>query len=358
VAVTGVRIAGLGSYLPGPPIDRDGVRRLLRGVPDGTSPEMQERILCESGIHTRHFAIDSPNGPARESNTSLAAEAGSRALRAAGWRPDDVDLLVVTTVVPDQLMPPTSTLVQEALGISRCAELSLSANCTAPYKGLMIAANAIEAGCYERVLLCSSQYVSFLGFPPWVNPERIAENQGHLRWLLSDGAGALALERSEGSPALRVWLDSGGCGRPPGMALQLGARQSDLPGAYAAGRHHVTQDLRHALKHGFVLAAEGLGRMLDDFGVAGREITHFIPSVPSVQAERRFQRLFAERYGVAPETWRTNLTRAGYLGGVQFLTVLDELARNGRLRPEDLVCSVAAESSKWMAAGTIFRWGA
>ena len=179
----------------------------------------------------------------------MAAEAGRRALAMAGWKPEDVELLVVTTVIPDQLMPPTSTLVQEALGIPRCAELEISANCTAPTKGIMVAANQLRLGDCTRALVCSSQYVSFLGLPPWSNPAQMTPQQGHLRWVLSDGAAALALERAEPDIGLRTWLESIGGGKRSGMSLPLGAGSPDLTSAFASGNQHVTQDALYVLKH-------------------------------------------------------------------------------------------------------------
>src|SRR5258708_1452168 len=113
--MTGIRIAGTGSYLPGPPLDRDTVRAFLRQYPNGLSEREQDYLLQTSGIEQRHFAVDVADPTRRESNTSMATAAAKRALDAAGWDASDVELLVVTTVVPDQLMPPTSTLVQEAL---------------------------------------------------------------------------------------------------------------------------------------------------------------------------------------------------------------------------------------------------
>ena len=236
----GIRIAGTGSYLPGPPIDQEGVRQFLRRYPDGLLKDAQERLLQETGIETRHFAVDLANEARRESNTSMAAAAGRRALAMAGWKPEDVDFLVVTTVIPDQLMPPTSTLVQEALGIPRCAEIEISANCTAPSKGLMVAASQLRLGEYQRALVCSSQYVSFLGLPPWSNPVQMGPHQGHLRWVLSDGAAAIALERGDPDTRLRVWLESTGCGKRSGMSIALGAAGPDLGGAFARGDQHVT----------------------------------------------------------------------------------------------------------------------
>ena len=352
----GVRIAGTGSYLPGPPIDNETLRRFLRRYPDGLSESAQERVLAETGIETRHIAIDILDDSRRGSNTTMAAEAGRRALAAAGWLPDDVEFLVVTTVLPDKLMPATSTLVQKVLGISHCAELEISGNCTAPSKGLMVAASELRLGTYSRALVCSSQYASFLGLPPWTNPDSMTPDQGHLRWVLSDGAAALALEAGEPDIELRVFLDSTGSGKRSGMELPLGASDPDLVGAFRRGTHHVSQNRRYVLKEGVRCATEGLGRFLRTLEIPGQAIDHFIPSVSSVLIARKLQDRFAKRFGISPDAWRMNFSQVGYVGSVAVPVMLDELARDGRLRSGDLVCAAAEESSKWMFAGTVFRW--
>ena len=355
MTVNAVRIAGIGSYLPGPAVDQDGVRRYLRRHPDSLSELEQDRLLAVTGIKTRHFAIDLEHEFCRETNTSMAASAGARALRAAGWSPKDVELLIVTTVIPDQLVPSTSALVQEALGIDRCAELEISANCTAPTKGLRVAASQLQLGTYRRALICSSQFATFTLNPPWTNPARMTPNQAHLRWVLSDGAAAIALEAGGPDIGLRIHLESVGVGKRPGMSLALGAAYPDIAASFASGTHHVTQDARYVLKEGIQLATEGLARMLRAFELPGESIDHFIPSVSSVQIERRLQSKFAE-LGIRPDAWRTNFTRVGYVGSVAVPIMLDELYSQGRLRPGEIVCTVAEESSKWMFAGTIFRW--
>lgn len=351
----GLRIVGTGSYLPGPPLDNDAVRRFLRRHPDGLTERQQDYLLETSAITSRHFAIDVNDPTRRESNTTMAAEAGRRALAAAGWDGNDVELLIVTTVVPDQLMPPTSTLVQEALGITRCCELEISANCTAPTKGLMVAAAELQLGHYRRALVCSSQFASFGFLPPWTNPEAMRPNEAHLRWILSDGAGALALEVGEPDIQLRIRLESNGVGKRSGMSLALGAAHPDLAAAMQTGSHHASQDPRYALKEGIPLVLDGLERLLQTLELPGRSVDHFIPSVSSMQVVRRMQPV-AERLGIQPEAWRMNFTRVGYVGSVAMPIMLDELAHVGALRPGDTVCTVAEESSKWMFAGTAFRW--
>lgn len=352
----GIRIAGTGSYLPGQPLDVERSKASLERYPDGLSSAEHNRLLAETGIQTRHFAIDPDDTAKREDNTAMASMAGTRALAAAGWSPSDIDLLVVTTVIPDHLMPPTSTLVQERLGIARCAELEISANCSAPYKGLLCAASQLELGQARRALLCSSQCISFLGYPPWSNPAVMGPAQASLRWIVSDGAAALALERTDTTDSIRVWLESSGPGKRSGMSLPLGAADHDFRTAFERGAQHVTQDVRYVLREGFPLAVAAIERMLASLQVRGEAIDHFILSVSSMQVVRKLQPLLEKRCGIRPEVWRMNFTRVGYLGGVTLPFTLDELIRDKQLQPGDLVCSFAEESSKWMCAGTVFRW--
>lgn len=121
------------------------------------------------------------------------------------------------------------------------------------------------------------------------------------------------------------------------------------------GSHHASQDPRYALKEGIPLVLDGLARMLRTLELPGEAIDHFIPSVSSMQVVRRLQPE-AERLGIRPEAWRLNFTRIGYVGSVAVPLMLDEMNRAGVLRPGDVVCAVAEESSKWMFAGFVFAW--
>ena len=351
----GLRIAGVGSYLPGPGLDQDQVRSFLRRYPDGLEESQQEQLIRDSGIEHRHFAIDAESVEKRESNTTMASAAAGRALDAAGWDANDVDLLVVTTPVPDQLMPPTSTLVQQQLGIEQCAEIEISANCTAPTKGLMFAASQLQLGAYKRALICNSQFASFGFVPPWMNPDSMDAEQGHLRWILSDGAGAIALEQGSPDIELQFHLESRGTHLPSGMSIEFGAAQADFAGAFASGRQHVAQNPIKALKNASRFAIEGLARMFEELRLDPASIDHFIPSISSVRVEKWMKREFG-KLGVDPKAWRLNFTRIGYVGSVAIPIMLDELASSGELKPGDRVCAIAEESSKWMFAGSTFVW--
>jgi 3-oxoacyl-[acyl-carrier-protein] synthase-3 len=352
----GIRIASTGTYLPGPNLDQDSVRALLRRYNDGLTHEQQDKLLQSTGIQGRHFGLDPDPPYQHETNTSMAVKAASVALDRAGWQANDIDLLVVTTIVPDQLIPPTSTLVQEALGIERCAELEISANCTAPYKGLQAAADAIRLGRARKVLLCSVQISSVFGWPPWANSEA-DRLSGAIRWIVSDGAAAVTLEASDSEDCeLRVWTESTGAGKSPGMELPLGTANLDIRSGFAAGTQHVTQNDDTVVLESMAIAFDAATRLEDALDIRYTDVEHFILPLASVELRDALMGPIEEKFGIRPDTLRSNVDRIGYIGGVSALIMLDELSTSGELKPGERVLGFAIESSKWMCAAATMIW--
>jgi 3-oxoacyl-[acyl-carrier-protein] synthase III len=139
------------------------------------------------------------------------------------------------------------------------------------------------------------------------------------------------------------------------MHMDFGAAFPDARASMQRGAHHVTQDPLYAIKNAMKLADAGLRAMLQRLELPGAAVDHFIPSISSMQIAHRMQSVFA-RAGIRPEAWRTNFTQVGYIGSVAVPVMLDTLVREDRLRPGDIVCTAAEESSKWMFAGAAFRW--
>ena len=152
--------------------------------------------------------------------------------------------------------------------------------------------------------------------PPWANPEQMNAHQSGVRWIVSDGAGAIALERGTPDIGLRVWLESSGVGKRSGMSLPLGAAAPDLRSAHATGLQHISQESRYVLREGLALAVHAFERMLGRLEISGSAIDHFIPSVSAMHVAAKLQPMLEARYGLRPDVWRMNLQRAGYVGGV------------------------------------------
>jgi len=133
----------------------------------------------------------------------MSVKAARPALAMAGLAPDEVDLLCYGSAHQDQ-MPTASVRIQEALGIERCQELAIHANCTSAYKALYLAHQLIAHGRNEHALVISSSMSSSELRAEYYNPAVIDKESLFLRWFLSDGAGAVVLSSD---PARSVGLE-------------------------------------------------------------------------------------------------------------------------------------------------------
>ena len=95
-------IAGTGSYLPEKIVSNKDLEINL-----DTSDQW---ITTRTGIKERRIAGD------KESASTMAFEAGKKALLSARLNPDQVDMVIVCTSTPDVLFPSTACFVQKELG--------------------------------------------------------------------------------------------------------------------------------------------------------------------------------------------------------------------------------------------------
>ncbi len=93
-------------------------------------------IVDRTGIRERRVA-----GPG-ETTASLAIEAGAAAIKRADLSPSDIGCCIVATCTPEQPMPPTSSFVQDALGL-QCGAFDLDAACSGFVYGLVIGASLV-----------------------------------------------------------------------------------------------------------------------------------------------------------------------------------------------------------------------
>jgi 3-oxoacyl-[acyl-carrier-protein] synthase-3 len=131
----------------------------------GTSAEW---ITSKTGVLRRHVA----NEPVEK----MAAAAARQAL---GDGPPP-DLIMYASATPRQLIPDTSVFVERELGLEHVPCHTVHATCLSFLVGLHSAAAFVASGCYERVLVVSSE-IGTIG-RNFNEPESAA--------LLGDGAAA------------------------------------------------------------------------------------------------------------------------------------------------------------------------
>ena len=137
------RIAGTGSYLPEKLLTNTDLEKIV----DTSDTWIRER----TGIASRHIAADG------EVTSDLAYHASMRALEMAEKKPEDIDMILLGTVSPDQIMPNTACVLQRKLGARDCMALDISAACSGFVYGLAIADQFIRTGPAKTVLVVGAE---------------------------------------------------------------------------------------------------------------------------------------------------------------------------------------------------------
>lgn len=360
-----VSLAATGVYLPGEPIPFDQIENYL-GSFEQASPHVKKlsgklRALSREliGIKQCHFALDPTTKQLTESNTSLTTKAINNALGKAGLKANDLDCIIHANFMPDYHTPPTSTLIQEALGITACAEMEIHSNCTGITKGLQVAFDAIRLGRYKTVAVSYAQLSSPYLLASYYNQAKVGVENLLLRWFLSDSAGAMILRADDGSaPGIRlenVYNESLGGELPAGMWQRHGLVNMNMLSAFENGHHHLGQDYKAVEKLAPRILIDGFKRMTEKNKIKVDEIAHVIVTIPSLKLLTRGQAGAREEFLIPPEKWFSNVPTKGYTGASSVVIALDEMLERGLFKKGESLAGVTIESSKWMVGGFILK---
>jgi 3-oxoacyl-[acyl-carrier-protein] synthase-3 len=142
-------------------------------------------IVERTGIRERRIG---------STTSQLAIEAGLCALQRAGRRPDEIDAVILATTTPDQIVPGTSSTVQDGIGIPGGGAFDVNAACSGFVYALSVAHGLLAIGA-ERLLVIGSETLS-----------RITDwDDRSVAVLVGDGAGAVVLEAVDGPGQLLSW---------------------------------------------------------------------------------------------------------------------------------------------------------
>ncbi len=104
-------------------------------------------IFERTGIRERRWADSSM------STSDMGLIAAQNVLEKAGIQAEQIDLLLVATMTPDQPLPSTAALIQSKLKGCKAPAMDISAACSGYLYGLSVAKAYIESGMYQNILL-------------------------------------------------------------------------------------------------------------------------------------------------------------------------------------------------------------
>ncbi len=300
---------------------------------DTTDQWIRER----TGIRERRVAAPG------ETTASLAIEAGAAAIKHAGITPDAIDLLVLATASPEQLIPHTGAFVGDGLGI-RCGSFDLNAGCAGFVYELVIGSSMLEAGRLQHVLVIGAETLSRL-----VDPL----DRGTCI-LFGDAAAAFVLSASpDDGPGILGW--ELGCDGSGAGLLELPAGGSRLPTSaetVANREHFIKMQGPEVFRRAVRIVIESAKTTLDRSGFTVDDVTWFAPH----QANARIIEAAAARLDIPMERTLVNIDRYGNTSAASIPLVLAEAADDGRIADGDLVLlSGFGAGLTWGSA--LIRWG-
>lgn len=359
--------------LPGAPVSNDAMESVLGQV--GARPSRARPVILRSnGIQARHYAIDPATGRPTHTNAQLTADA-VRAL-AADTPLGAVDCLAVGTSTPDQIVPSHGVMVHGELGWPALEVVSMAGICLSGTAALKHAWMALRCGEARRAVVAGSELISPNLMARHYAPEierrvqaleehpEIAFEKDFLRWMLSDGAGAVLLEaepRADGGPALRLdWIALSSAAHELPVCMWGGARRDeagrltpwqtlDAATWEAESIFTVKQDVRLLNEH-IVQATvvDPLRRLLARRPLRADAVDWLLPHMSSMYFAPRLEAGLAQAGLPIPrERWFTNLETCGNTGAASPFVMLDGLRRSGRILPGQHLLMFVPESGRF-----------
>ena len=148
----------------------------LENVVDTSDTWIRER----TGIARRHIAVE-------DTAVTMAVKAARQALANGKIDPEAVELILVSTISPERVLPCTACEVQKQLGAVQAVCFDLNAACAGFLYAYNTAQAYIRSGMYKTVLVIGTEQLSKL--VDWTDRNTCI--------LFGDGAGAVVLTGEE-----------------------------------------------------------------------------------------------------------------------------------------------------------------
>ncbi|QOW20532.1 3-oxoacyl-ACP synthase [Lysobacter ciconiae] len=358
-----VYITGHARHLPGPAIDNAGMDAFVAPL-NQLSSRIKQRILGQNGITTRHYGINE-DGTTHTSPEAMAARAISECLRGASKGLDAVGMLATGGCGGDALLPGFANMVLGELNGPPMQTLSSLGICASGIAAWEAAASAVELGAHEHALVAAAEMPSRLfKRSRFAGCGYDADFDAHfLRWMLSDGAGAVLLSsRPSPDATLRLKLRfihqrSFSGDYPVCMQLGLSAKggRSHLDydrwqDAEADGALLLRQDIR-LLPNLFDVCIHEYVRLVQDGHIHPERIDHFLCHYSSEKFAPVVDDLMQKAgLGIPRERWYSNLATRGNTGAASIFIMLDEFLRTREIAAGQQILCFIPESGRFTAS--------
>ncbi len=312
-------IIGCGHYLPSKVLTNDDLSKMVE--------TNDEWISTRTGIKTRHITET-------ETTADLAVKASEMALKNAGVSVDEIDLIVVGTLTPDNTTPSVAAKISSIMGTrAGIPTFDVAAACSGFVYALTMADNMVRLGQVKTALVIGAETLSKV--VDWTDRNTCV--------LFGDGAGAVVIRAKEGEGT------ASDTGILSTRLYSDGAQYNNLyisGGVSTTGKAgFIVMNGKEVFKSAVGSLSEAAEAVMNDAGVTIDSVDWLLPH----QANIRIIEGVGHKLGIAPEKVIVTVDHHGNTSAASIPLALSESVASGKIKKGDLVAISA------MGAG--FTWG-
>lgn len=371
-----VYINNIQKFMPNEPVENKDIEDYL-GYIGGKKSKAKNIVLRSNGIKRRFYVLEKGTEKPLFTNAQLCANAIKR-LQDKEFILQDIDCLACGTTSPDQLMPGHALMVQGELKISPIETISASGICLSGMNALKYIYYGIKSGEIKKAVACGSEASS-----PILSARNFTEESNHkleeletnagiafekdfLRWMLSDGAGAMRVENTPNKNKISLKIEFidilSYAGEMPvcmysGLEIQ---EDNSIKSWRAYEQKEVMEKSLLSVKQDVKLLNEKIieytvtkpmKQIVEKRNLKPSDYDYFVPHYSSTYfRDKVYEGLIKANFEIPYEKWFTNLVTHGNTGSASMYIMLEELFNNGKLEKGQKILCYIPESGRFSTA--------
>lgn len=367
-----VYITHIAKFLPNAPVNNDDMELYLGYI--NNKPSVSKKLILKSnGITQRYYALDRSGRPTHTS-VQMAAEA-VRGMFDQDFRLEDIDLLAFGTASPEYLIPSPGVMLHGELKGNHYETVSFAGSCCAGIHALKYAYMSVLSGLSQKAVSAASERLSLWMQAKYFEQEieirkHLEENpylafeKDFLRWMLSDGAGAMLLENKPG-PGLNFrieFIELCSFANELETCMYAGAEKNKDGGLdgwasfpetewLSRSLFALRQDARHLGKNIIKQGGRFMKEIIEKRNLKPEEIQWVLPHLSSMFFKKPIMEEYASiGFHIPEERWFINLPTVGNVAAASLYLMLEEFSRSGKCKKGDKILCIIPESARFSYA--------
>ena len=366
-------ITAVGAFLPGEPVSNADLEATL-GQVNGKASRSMGPVLRSNGITSRYYAINRETGEPSYSSAAMAANA-VRQLATDAFALEDIDCLACGTSLPEQMLPNIGSMVHAELALPAIEVVATSGVCLSGVAAMKYAMLGVKAGEFQHAVAVASERASgalrgrFFNSDSDASPTEfvkrpsLAFEKDFLRFMLSDGAGAVLIEPQPAKTGLSMrmeWILGRSYANEMDTCMYAGAEKT-ADGSLKSWMDFapeewltrsvfaIKQDAKQLNEHIIRFTVEaGLREVMRTRHLDPDSVTWFLPHYSSMYfRDKVLAGMQRVGFVIPQERWFTNLTTKGNTGSASIYIMLEELFHSGRMKIGDRLLCFVPESGRF-----------